>query len=131
MIEALVNKVKGIGDSIRGLLHFSRPDWGPLRDYETWMPDFMRGLAKGIDANAWRVQDAVESLASGMVVSPVLASSPAGGHISTQTTTNQTTNLGGVSVSVYAAPGQSVDQVADAVAVKLQNLTLRRERVRA
>lgn len=47
-IEGIVDAVKGIGDKIRSFLHFSRPDEGPLRDYETWMPDMMKGLARGI-----------------------------------------------------------------------------------
>lgn len=50
-VQGIVDSVKGIADNIRSLLHFSRPDEGPLRDYETWMPDFMEGLAKGIRKN--------------------------------------------------------------------------------
>lgn len=33
-----------IASTIRSYLHFSRPDVGPLRDYETYMPDFIYGL---------------------------------------------------------------------------------------
>lgn len=33
-----------IASTIRSYLHFSRPDVGPLRDYETYMPDFVYGL---------------------------------------------------------------------------------------
>lgn len=58
-IEKIVSKVKGLADKIRRFLHFSRPDEGPLRDYETWMPDFMEGMANGIDSNMYRVQDAI------------------------------------------------------------------------
>lgn len=49
--NAVVGAAKGVADKIRGLLHFSRPDYGPLRDYETWMPDFMEGMAKGLKAS--------------------------------------------------------------------------------
>ena len=38
----------GVADTIRSFLHFSVPDEGPLTDFESWMPDFMSGLAKGI-----------------------------------------------------------------------------------
>ena len=43
--------VSGLADRIRSFLHFSAPDEGPLADYETWMPDFMKGLASGIEKN--------------------------------------------------------------------------------
>ena len=36
-------------NKIRSVLHFSVPDEGPLTDYESWMPDFMAGLARGIE----------------------------------------------------------------------------------
>lgn len=55
-----------VGKGIKALLHFSRPDEGPLHDYEEWMPDFMKGLATGINKNAYLVQDAMQGLTSGM-----------------------------------------------------------------
>lgn len=66
MINRIVSTVKGVADKIRSFLHFSRPDEGPLRDYETWMPDFMEGLAKGIERNRDIVQRAVEKVSSDM-----------------------------------------------------------------
>lgn len=66
MIGKVGDAVKSVADKIRNFLHFSRPDEGPLREYEAWMPDFMEGLAKGIDANVYKVQDALEALSSGM-----------------------------------------------------------------
>ena len=55
-----------VARSVRRILHFSRPDEGPLRDYETWMPDFMKGLANGIDDNSNLVYDSVNELSAGM-----------------------------------------------------------------
>ena len=55
-----------VARSVRRILHFSRPDEGPLRDYETWMPDFMKGLAKGIDDKSNLVYDSVNELSAGM-----------------------------------------------------------------
>ena len=63
-VQGIVNAVKGIGDKIRSFLHFSRPDEGPLRDYETWMPDMMDGLAKGIRNNIPMLQKAASAAAS-------------------------------------------------------------------
>ena len=48
MIGNLADCVTGVADTIREFLHFSVPDKGPLTDYESWMPDFMQGLADGI-----------------------------------------------------------------------------------
>ena len=69
-IKAVKDKIKGavsgVADKIKSFLHFSRPDEGPLRDYEKWMPDFMTGLANGIEKNKQKVIDAVKSVSEGM-----------------------------------------------------------------
>lgn len=71
-LRAAVNAAASI---IYSNLHFSRPDEGPLRDYETWMPDFMQGLAKGINTNAYLVEDAVEDVAERMRITPEYSTS--------------------------------------------------------
>lgn len=70
MIQSVINTVSGLADRIRSFLHFSAPDEGPLADYETWMPDFMKGLASGIEKNRNLVEKAVQDVASDMVLSP-------------------------------------------------------------
>ena len=64
--EKVRDAVHSIADKISALMHFSRPDEGPLRNYEQWMPDFMRGLANGIDDNSNLVYAATGRLAAGM-----------------------------------------------------------------
>lgn len=54
--------VGSVVDTITSFLHFSRPDKGPLREYEKWMPDFMSGLARGIYDNVDKVQAAARSV---------------------------------------------------------------------
>lgn len=66
--NALLKSVENIANSIRGFLHFSTPDYGPLADYETWMPDFMNGMAKGIDNNKFKVIDSIKRLTGDMKV---------------------------------------------------------------
>lgn len=102
--QALWGEVKAIGRGIADFLGFSVPKKGVLHYYETWMPDFMMGLAKGIDDNAWRVQDALKDATGGMTLS------------------GKTTNveMGGVSVNVYASPNQDTNAIADAVMRKMQ-----------
>lgn len=54
--------VGSVVDTITSFLHFSKPDKGPLREYEKWMPDFMSGLAQGIYDNVDKVQAAVQAV---------------------------------------------------------------------
>lgn len=73
-IRSCIGKVKdavnSVAQAIRSVLHFSVPDEGPLVDYESWMPDFMDGLAKGIEKSRKLVAGAVEHVAQDMVISP-------------------------------------------------------------
>ena len=73
-IGAVGDAVKGVADKIKSFLHFSVPDEGPLTDYESWMPDFMGGLAKGIEKSRDMIQKAVSGVSSDMVVSPKVSS---------------------------------------------------------
>jgi TP901 family phage tail tape measure protein len=68
MIGSLADCVTGVADTIREFLHFSVPDKGPLTDYESWMPDFMKGLAKGIDKSKKYVEAAVSGVADAMTL---------------------------------------------------------------
>ena len=65
-IGKVADAVKGVANKIKSFLHFSVPDEGPLADFESWMPDFMQGLADGINANTSVVNDAVNSFAGGL-----------------------------------------------------------------
>lgn len=59
----LLNGIKGLAKGIASFLHFSRPDQGPLREYEQWMPDMIQGMAKGIRDNTWMLRDAAADTA--------------------------------------------------------------------
>lgn len=72
-IGTVKDAVTNVAETIRSFLHFSVPDEGPLTDYESWMPDFMSGLAKGIDQSKAMVTKAVEGVAGDMVISPQMA----------------------------------------------------------
>ena len=114
----VIDAAKRIAEKIAGYLHFSRPDEGPLREYEKWMPDFMKGLSQGIKANEWRVSDAVAGLSSDLSLTLRPGVDPAAASY-----TNMTTNVGGITVQVYGTEGQSVDALADRVMDKI-NVTL-------
>jgi tape measure domain-containing protein len=104
-IQAAADKA---AEAAAGPLHFSRPDYGPLRDYDKWMPEFVSGLAKGIEDSEWMLADASADLA--------------------QTITNNTiTN--NVSMAVYGTAGQSADDIANVVMLKIQQATNSRRAV--
>lgn len=65
-VGGIVNAVKDVGSAIASYLHFSRPDVGPLRNYETWMPDMLTGMAQSIRANLYRITDAMDLVGGSM-----------------------------------------------------------------
>ena len=69
-MHKVADAVKNVASTITAYMHFSRPDLGPLRMYEQWMPDFMAGLSRGITDNLWMVEDAAERL-SGATAEPM------------------------------------------------------------
>jgi tape measure domain-containing protein len=60
--------VEKVATNIRSFLHFSVPDQGPLVDYESWMPDFMKGLAKGIKDSEYLMKNAIQGLSANMAI---------------------------------------------------------------
>lgn len=69
-IGAVGDAVSAVASKIKSYLHFSVPDEGPLTDYESWMPDFMQGLAKGIDKSKKLVANAIDGVAADMIINP-------------------------------------------------------------
>ena len=63
-VEGVKNAAKDVADKIKNFLHFSRPDEGPLREYETWMPDFVRGLARTLRDSSYLLEDASLDMAT-------------------------------------------------------------------
>lgn len=78
-ISAVGDAVSSVADKIKSFLHFSVPDEGPLTDYESWMPDFMGGLAKGIEKSKGMVASAMNGVAADMVVSPQISTADTSG----------------------------------------------------
>lgn len=107
-----------IGETISSFLHFSCPDVGPLTEYETWMPDMVEGMAEGIRKNTYKIRDAAADLSGQLQMQLQYDVGQTGA--ASQTTNNRTVRMGGVTVQVYAAPGQSAEEVADSVLERLQ-----------
>lgn len=65
-IKELEATVKSVATTVSDYMHFTRPEKGPLRNYEEWMPHMMEGLSKGIAANKHLVTEQIEDLANSM-----------------------------------------------------------------
>lgn len=119
-IGLVTDAIGQVGEKIKSMIHFSRPDEGPLRNYEQWMPDFMGGLADGIRGNLWQVEDAVQSLA-GAVAAPIQANFAAGAAAPVLADTAAVSPAQGqtITINVYGAPGQDVNELADAIEARL------------
>lgn len=64
--QALKKKVTDVANTVKGFLGFSVPETGPLSDADTYMPDFMELLAKGIRQTSGKVYSAASDLAEGI-----------------------------------------------------------------
>jgi hypothetical protein len=123
---ALGNAVKDLAKNcIKKFLHFSVPDAGPLADADTWMPDMVDLMAKGLKDAAPEMQAAVNDFAGNMSATITATGIPSG------LDAGNTYNGGNVTINVYGAEGQSVNELADVIAIKLQEMTTRRSMVYA
>ena len=63
MFSKIGEAVSGVANKIKSFLHFSRPDVGPLRDYETYMPDMIEGMTKSLEQASPQLINQVKNLA--------------------------------------------------------------------
>lgn len=119
--NAILNLAYQAWDSIKSFFGISSPS--KLMKWAGQMID--EGLAKGISDNSDDVQDAMDEL-NGIVSGPLDAG------ISTSTTYSDSRNAattGGITINVYGAVGQDVNELADIVAQKLENAVQRKKAV--
>lgn len=112
-IGAVGDAVSSVANKIRSFLHFSVPDEGPLTDYESWMPDFMGGLAKGIEKSKSMVAKAIEGVSQDMIISPNVSGmeSAAGVQISGQLDSGISSMLSAITSAVKDMKGDPGDIV--------------------
>jgi phage-related protein len=77
MINGLINGIKSmlgaVGDAIGSVaskiasfIHFSRPDEGPLHEYEQWMPDMIEGMSETLEKASPALINQTKALAKGI-----------------------------------------------------------------
>ena len=99
-IEKIVEACKKVADTVKQFLGFTRPDKGPLHEYEQWMPHFMQGLAKGIRNNVGLVKNAIGDVAKTMAI-PLDANASMNIAIAGAGYEGASTMFGGTSMNVY------------------------------
>lgn len=68
-IRELEEVCEELASTVSEYMHFSRPDKGPLRYYEEWMPDMVEGMAEGIRANKGTLLGQVKEMTDQMAES--------------------------------------------------------------
>lgn len=111
-IAAVKAKMSELAGAIRGYIHFSEPDVGPLSDFHTYMPDMINEMVKGINNNIPKVEGAMSNLAAGMLPQMTAGAS--------MMATNN------ISINVYGAQGQNVSELADIIEERLAENMMRR-----
>lgn len=127
MVQGLIDGIKSKIDAVRAAIselsslissyiHFSVPDRGALADADTYMPDFMQLLADGIYKGMPDVERAMSTLATSM--RPDMAGAGAGATVAAGTYN--------INMSIYAAQGQDVNELADIVEQRISENIVRR-----
>ena len=115
-IEAVKQAASDLASAISSYIHFSVPDVGPLHDIDSFMPDMVDELVRGIYRSMPRLENAMNSMAGGMASQLQLSGSTG---ISGPTTNN-------ININVYGAQGQDPNALVDIIEERLaENMTRR------
>lgn len=104
-IASVGSAVAGVASTIKSYIHFSEPDVGPLSDFNTYMPDMIKGMVTGIENGIPQIQSAMTDLTKTMVPSTMTDS----------VGSKSMTNNNSVNITVYGAQGQDVSELADII----------------
>ena len=110
-IGNVIGAARSVANAVASYIHFSEPDVGPLSNFHTFMPDMIDQMVEGIRKGIPEVASAMNGLSSSMVPNT------AGG------TTN---NMGGVTMNIYGAQGQDINELAQLIEDRLVRLESRR-----
>lgn len=65
-ISKVTSAVSSVANNIKGYLHFTEPDVGPLSNFHTYMPDMIDLMVNGIHSNMGKITNELENLTSTM-----------------------------------------------------------------
>lgn len=112
----LKNAVKDMAETVKSYIGFSEPEVGPLSNFHTYAPDMMELFAKGIKDNEDLIADQMNESLSIPVNMGINTASGGSGSTSIAPTIN-----------VYGAAGQDVNELADAIMDRMNDLMYRKE----
>ena len=114
-IEQMKAAMKDLAKTIKSFIGFSEPEVGPLSDFHTYMPDMIDLMTKGIENGIPKIEEALGTLTGSMRASMTPDQMAAAGS---------TTNT--VSINVYGAQGQNVNELADVIERRITENVVRR-----
>ena len=115
MISRVGDAVRSVADVISSYIHFSLPEKGPLHQFNSFMPDMMSQMAKGITMGIPKVEDALNSLTTNMAGSLTAGGGNINaGALQSAGSVNNTAN-NNVTINVYGSQGQDVNELAGAI----------------
>ena len=121
---ALGDAVKGVAGKVKDFLGFSEPDEGPLSNFHTYAPDMIDLFVKGIKDNQKKLDKAITNafdfkpmIEGGMDIG---LANPNSKYVDRNE---------GVTINVYAAKNQNVNELADIIGRKLNNEIRRNQEV--
>mgnify|MGYP002519574480 CR=1 FL=1 len=129
MAEVGVNLVKGLWEGMKSVKDWL---WSKVKNMLHSLTDKIKGFF-GIHSPSRLFEDEIgANLAKGIGVGfrDEMPDVTRGMNKAMPTTLN-TTNMGGITINVQGAPGQNVNELAEIIAVKLQDMTNRRAAVYA
>ena len=115
-IDAVRAKMSELAAAVKGYIHFSEPDVGPLSDFHTYMPDMIDMMVRGINQGIPRLENAMSGLTGSMAAQ---LQTGAG-------TANTVANTNNININVYGAQGQDPNALADIIEARLSENILRR-----
>lgn len=128
-VNGIWNKIGAVGDAIGAVankiasfIHFSLPEEGPLAKANTYMPDMVKLFAKGITQSLPMLEKAADQMAG--VLSNDATATIQGGQQAAGKTVNAP-----ISINVYGAAGQDVNQLADIIQQKMNRAVVNQKAV--
>lgn len=122
LLNMAINAINGLIDGFNSI-GFDLPEWLGGGSWRPNIPNIpnIPYLAKGGTVLSG-------SAIVGEAGPELLTVGPGGTRVQplTNSSSNSTTNLGGVNITVYGAPGQSVNDLADAIMDKIQTATMQK-----
>lgn len=121
-IGSVGEAIGAVADKIASFIHFSLPEDGPLTKANTYMPDMIKLLARGITQSLPILDRAAEQMA-GVIANDAMPTIQNGEQAASKTVNAP------ISITVNGAPGQDVNQLADIIQERMNRAVINQRAV--